>query len=600
MEDLLASTNFVLFLSLRKEKMSSKHIRVFLLAALLEGVLALLFFLSRPSDIESARLLGFSYFRLGMAAADLIILGLLTLFTFKFFRNEGWAERITQNLARVLEKPVIDFGKLLFMVQGAFVLAILALTELFILSWLSFPPPLRPMLVWAILICMQAWLILRIVYAADYLRRPSMAVRLRSKWNGLLPVQRKVFVILALIGLVYFLAFIPFNLLPDIFGRIFVLGDERVIYPDVVRVLTPQANFSATVDAVFASWGWPYGYPYLPISASVLVVPRLIFGTQFGHHIKLNIFLLRQFVSVLPMVLALMLAVYLLTRYRSVRASVGMFVFLMLIPGIVKNNYQFWHPDAIILLLILLTIYFLQKDDLRFGRYFYLAAVACGLTTAIKLWGLFFFLAIAGYLIAGLIQHKLTFKNMAISGVLFILAMLATIIITSPPLLSPYVAQLAINSWTGQQEKILLGPERIDPTGYYQTTLTNWLKYFGQHFMQGYFFFFAFFALGFGSFWGSKKVLNRFLLGWCLPATIFLAYFSAMKSFQYMLPVGIPLYCGAFLFPNITDNPPFSKSLAFLSRPLTRKIIWGITLALFASQLIVNLIILYLFVIRGR
>ncbi len=247
-----------------------------------------------------------------------------------------------------------------------------------------------------------------------------------------------------------------------------------------------------------------------------------------------------------------------------------------------------------------MTIYFLQKDDLRFGRYFYLAAVACGLTTAIKLWGLFFFLVIAGYLVAGLIKQKLSFKKLIFSGLLFILTMLGTIIITSPSLLSPYIARLALDSWTGQQEKILLGPDRIDPTGYYQTTLTNWLKYFGQHFMKAYFFFFTAFALVAGSLWGSKKTLNRILLAWCLPVTIFLAYFSAMKSFQYMLPVGVPLYCGAFLFPTITENPPTSKWLRFLAKPLTRKIIQGVTLAFFASQFIINLVILVLFAQRGR
>jgi len=44
-----------------------------------------------------------------------------------------------------------------------------------------------------------------------------------------------------------------------------------------------------------------------------------------------------------------------------------------------KNQHSFLAPDSIILCLILLTIYFLQKDDLRFGRYFYLAALTCGL-----------------------------------------------------------------------------------------------------------------------------------------------------------------------------------------------------------------------------
>lgn len=580
--------------------MKAKHLRFFLTVTFVEGCLAFLFFMSRRSDQENARLFGYSYLRLGIAGAELIVLVLLALITFKIFRNERWLEHITQNVACYLEEPTGETGKQLFTVQRGFIIALVALTEIFLFTWLSIPPPLRSMIIWAILICFQAWLILRIVYAPDYRKRPSLAANLRSKWNGLLPVQRKVFIILAILGLVNFLAFIPFNHLPDIFGRVNIYSDERVIYPDIVKALTPQVNFSATLYAVFESWQWPYGYPYLPISGSVLIIPRLIFGTTFARHIYINIFLLRQFVSVLPMVLALMLAVYLVTSYKSIPISVGMFVFLLLTPGIVKFNYQFWHPDSIILFLILLTFYFLQKDNLRFGRFFYLAAVACGLATAIKVWGLFFFMAIAGYLIAGLLQHKLTFKKLIISGLLFILTMLGTIIISNPPLLSPNSARLALVSLTDQQEKILHGFEGIDATGYYNTGLMNWLKYYGKHYMKAYFFFFAFFALGSGALWGSKKMLSRFLLAWCVPATIFLVYFSATKNFQYLLQVAIPLYCGAFLFPNITDNPPNSKWLAFLAKPLTRKIVWGITLAFFASQFIINLVILVLFAQRGR
>jgi hypothetical protein len=304
-------------------------------------------------------------------------------------------------------------------------------------------------------------------------------------------------------------------------------------------------------------------------------------------------------VSVLPMVLALMLAVYLVTRYKSVLTSVSMFVFLMLVPGIVKINYQFWHPDSIILLLVLLTIYFLQKDELRFGHYFYLAALACGLTTAIKLWGLFFVLAIAGYLLAGMVLKKLALGKLVLSGLCFILIMVGTIIITSPSLLAPYITQVALGSWADQQQKILVGPPAVDTAGLYDTNLPNWLKYFGFHYMKGYFFFFAYIALAAGSIWGSRKYFCRILLAWCVATTIFLVYFSAMKNFQYMLPMAIPLFCGAFLFPSITEISTYSKWFAWLGKSLTRKIFVAVTTALFASQLIINLVILYLFAVRG-
>ena len=146
----------------------------------------------------------------------------------------------------------------------------------------------------------------------------------------------------------------------------------------------------------------------------------------------------------------------------------------------------------------------------------------------------------------------------------------------------------------------LLGGYGQDPTGEYNLGLANWLKYFGFHFMKAYFFCFSIFALVAGSLWGSRVRVNRILLGWCAVTVIFLAYFVALKNFQYMLPLAVPLYCGAFLFPAVTQGNPDSKWDAFLARPLTRKIVWAITLLMFASQFVINVVILVLYAMRGR
>lgn len=412
-------------------------------------------------------------------------------------------------------------------------------------------------------------------------------------------MQRKVFNILALLGLLYFLAFIPLNLLPDKYGKFNTNPDEIVVYPDVTKALAAQPTFAATVQNVVGGWGWQYGFPYMTVSAAVLLVPRIVFGDGFASHLQLNIFLLRQFVSVLPMELALLLAVYLVTRFKSVWRSAGLFAFLLLVPGIVKYNHDYWHPDALIVLCCMMTIYFLQKDDLRFKRNFYLAAVFCGLAAAIKLWGLFFVLAIAGYLLAGLIRRKLTIKSGMLAGGLFVLAMFGTIIFSSPSLMAPYIAKVAFRDWLPRQNALLVGPG-INDGGIYNTGLMNWLKYFGDHFMKPYFFFFAIFSLAIGSLMGNRKYLNRILLAWSAATVFFLAYFVAMKNFQYMLPVVAPLYCGAFLFPSITEGGATLPWLAFLQKPLARKIAQGITIAFIASQFVINLIILYLYVVRGR
>jgi hypothetical protein len=461
------------------------------------------------------------------------------------------------------------------------------------LSYVAFPVPMRPLFLWAALTFFQAWLVLRIAYSNFYAEQPSPAAMLRMKWNAWSTVQRKVFLVIAMIGMLYFLAFIPSNLFRDSSGRFNLHDDEKVVYPDVETVLVLKDTFYATVRNLVESWDWQYGYPYMTISASVLIIPRLIFGNQFSEQIQLNIFLLRQFISVLPMVLALILSVYLVTRFKSMLMSVIMFVFLLLVPGIVKYNFQYWHPDSLILLLVMLTIYFIQKDELRFGVNFYLAAAACGLAVAIKLWGLFFGLTIAGYLLAGLIQKKLMFKQFIFKGIFFIFVMMAVFIISSPSVMAPYIARVAVRNYLPEQNRLLHGPISA-ASKLYEKDLMNWLKYFGYHFMKGYFFFFSFFALLAGSLWGSRTYLNRVLLGWCATTTFFLVFIVAMKNFQYMLPTAVPLYCGAFLFPSAMVLDPDFKWPSFWGKPASRKMILVLTIVLFASQFIVNLVILIL------
>ena len=77
-----------------------------------------------------------------------------------------------------------------------------------------------------------------------------------------------------------------------------------------------------------------------------------------------------------------------------------LFVLLVSVPAVVQNN-QWWHPDGITFLLVVLTLFFLKRDNLRFGWNFLLAAAMCGIATATKLVGVYFFLAVALTLILG-------------------------------------------------------------------------------------------------------------------------------------------------------------------------------------------------------
>jgi hypothetical protein len=562
--------------------MKRTYLFIFSILVIVEGLVANYLLWHMQFDSGRGQIVNYAVLRVVLTVLSGIVLVIFIGLLFALFRRDNFAPTIFA----ILDGRLLGIKKRLFLVQGILILFTIFLAECFLLTYLAIPVPMRPILAWAAFTIFQVWLVLRLAYASEYARRLSW---LRGKWKEWILVQQKTFVVLALMSLVYFIGFMPSNYKLDSEGRFYTHSDEAIIYPDVARVLVWQGNFSDMVHVVVESWPWWYGYPYLPISAAVLLIPRLVLGNDFAGNIHLNIFLLRQFVSVLPMLLSIMLLIYLANWYKSLWQSVAVFVFLAFVPGVVKFNYRFWHPDSIIILLILLTLFFLNKDRLKFGRMFFLAAVTCGLATAIKLWGLFFVLAIGGYLLAGVLQKKISYKTALISGLGFILVMMGTIVITSPGLLAPYIRNGALQGWATQQNSLLHGYNEPDSTGAYATGMINWLKYFGYYFMKPFFFFFAVIALLLGSLWGSRKTLSRLVLAWSVVVAIFLFNFSAMKAFQYMLPLMLPLFLGALLFPSPAEIFSNSKPPAFLASPLTRKVLWGIPILVFSIQFIINI-----------
>lgn len=562
--------------------MQVRHLRVFLAMTLGEGLLALLFFLARPSDIENARLFGFSYWRLGLALAFLLFLVFLFAWTVRTWRDARRFEKFANAVDRFLRKKGRD-EKRLFLIQRVLIILQVALAEAWLLTFFVLPLPTRPFILWGLLVAFQGWLILRIVYRRLYRERSTLLDDLRAGWRSWSPAQRRVFYFMAGIGAVYFLAFIPANL-----GG--VHADEHVIYPDVVRMLLPGETFKETLQRLLINENWWYGYPYLPLSAAALVIPRLIYGQAFAAQQALNLLLLRQFISVLPMILALGLLVYLVTRFGSLWQSAGLFIFLLLAPGVVMYNYRFWHPDSLVLLTVVLTIFFLQRDRLRFGRFFYLAAVTCGLAIAIKFWGEFFFLTIGVYLLTGWRKKQLTFPRMMLTGLLFVFIMTLTFVLSSPTIFVPWSYDMLVSGLQYERGIQQHGYDEPDPGGAYQTGLAPWLKYIDIYYMKPYFFFFAFGTLILGSFIGSQKDLNRLLLTWCIVLAVYFVAFVAVKRSHYMMQLTVPLYASAFLFPALTDPGTAPRPLSFLNKPVAGKIAWGITLAVFGSQFVFNLL----------
>ena len=126
-----------------------------------------------------------------------------------------------------------------------------------------------------------------------------------------------VLLILLLLGAGYFLLFwLPNSTGARDFNMTFIFEqDEPAQYPHVIRMLEPGKTIPQTIYRFFAYQHYYFGFPYYFYSALVLLPARLSAGWE---NISLNMLLLRQFVSVLPMLIAVTLLVYLQTHSNPI------------------------------------------------------------------------------------------------------------------------------------------------------------------------------------------------------------------------------------------------------------------------------------------
>src|SRR5271169_4855083 len=129
--------------------------------------------------------------------------------------------------------------------------------------------------------------------------------------------KKLIFLILLCMGALYFFIFWFPNATGahDLNMTYIFNSDEPAQYPAVIRMLTPAPNPSQSLYRFFAYQIYFYGFPYYFYSAVIILLPlKLIFGLG---NLQLNMLVLRQFVSVLPMITAIMILVYLQTRFES-------------------------------------------------------------------------------------------------------------------------------------------------------------------------------------------------------------------------------------------------------------------------------------------
>ncbi len=330
--------------------------------------------------------------------------------------------------------------------------------------------------------------------------------------------------------------------------------DEYAQYPHILRMLTPGDTLYQSLRNFLLYLHYYYGYPFYFLSAVSILPIKWISGSDWALQTPLIVLVLRQMLSVLPALLAVGVLTYCQTGFRSLWRSLLLFLFLLIIPGMVSNNL-WWHPDALALLFVALTFFFLQRDDMRFGRNFLLAAAACGLAVSAKHQGLFFYLAVPVYIIWGAVGRRLIWWKVPLMGLIFMAVMAGAVLLTNPLLLLPQERAEILATQVNNLQTLASGFVFKNAQPYFA-----WNRYpddFRIHYGELAFILLALVALVLGMRNPRTRVLNVMILLWTIPL-IYSINFAATRRTHYFLPVILPLFSSLHsLFPERwrLDNP---------------------------------------------
>ena len=388
--------------------------------------------------------------------------------------------------------------------------------------------------------------------------------------------QKRVFAILLFISLIYFSAFIfPNNTgAKDQMMISLFEPDEFAQYPVVTQMLEPDGSRNQTIYNFIAYGHYYYGSPFYFASALLLLPLKL---TQNLADTQLNMLILRQFISILPMLGALLLLTYTQTKFTSPAKSIGLFVFLISVSAVVENNL-WWHVDSLAVFFAALTLFLLDRDDQRFGLNFALAAASTGLAAGTKVIGLFFVLTIPTYLLIGILSKKLTWGKAIVQAVLFVGIMAAAIVISNPFLLLQNQREEMIKTLTRQSRSMYEGW-----TLAYDVGPASWLNIIEGLYGQLIFVSLAFIALAAGIWRGQNRTRHLLIATWALPLGLYMLFTTAIKPTHFFLPVLLPVYSSLIV---LFEFPPFT---AKKSRTPISWLWGGLILTVIAYQFSVNI-----------
>lgn len=384
--------------------------------------------------------------------------------------------------------------------------------------------------------------------------------------------QKRIFIILLLISMFYFSVFI----LPNNTGAKDQMmislfePDEFAQYPIVLKMITHEETVKQNLINFFIYGHYYYGWPFYASSALTVLIATLIQGYE---NTQLNILLLRQVISVLPMTMALFLLVYIQTKFKSYIRAIGLFILLLSVSAVVENN-MWWHVDSLATLFIVAVLFFLDKDQLQFGQDFYLAAFFTGLATGTKVIGLFFFLVIPTYLLIGILQKQITWRIAVFRAVAFVGIMVIIIFISNPFLI--YRSQMQ------KMIEILSRQASFQTQGWvlaYAKGPASWFPIIQSLYGKPVFIVLAFITLALGVWRKESRMRCLFIALWSIPFGVYVLYAIAIKPTHFFLPILLPVFSSLVI---IFEFPPFT------SKRISIAWIWGLlTIGIIGYQITV-------------
>lgn len=371
--------------------------------------------------------------------------------------------------------------------------------------------------------------------------------------------QKTTLLILSLIGLLYFTVFIFPNLtgardatMLSVFEH-----DEFAQYPHVLRMLTPGETPYQSLRNFVVYLHYYYGYPFYFLSAIAILPVKLILGSGWTSNTPVIVMVLRQAISVLPMMLAALLLVWMQTHFRSRLRAILLFLLMLTLPAVVINNL-WWHPDSLLVFFSVLTIFFLARDDFRFGRNFYFSAVAVGLAFGVKILGVLFVLTYAVYIVYGLVQCRVNLKQALLRSAAFIGVMLATILASNPLLLLPQERAEIVAAFTQLLRENTLGFWVVGNAS--GGIFSQVAQIFRGDLASVILLLAGFITLVFSLFKSAKRTTAIVVLCWVIGyAGYFILFASTMRT-HYLLPIALPIL--SFLAVLIPDSFSARKKLA--------------------------------------